>query len=584
MGSGTEAEGLDGTVAGVEATAPPPRRASAYLWLAFPLAIGLLAFRRWDQVLHPALWVEEGWAFIPQYLEKGWLYIFEPVNGYLIVPSKLVQLAAFHVSFADLPLWTMVFTLIVSGLVAVAIATAPINVPFRLAAALVPFLVAIDPEPMAVGEYTFWFVGLLSIVALIWRSDARSHWLRYGYAAIGALSSPLGVLTVPLMIGRAVWTRKIPDIITAVAALVPAAWQVWLVASRDTLAGGSAERLSVQDTPIIIEKFVGDYFLNTDNWVSFGIGAAALLIVAGLCIWAFVSERRVTPAALFVCFGLSIGASIARVPLDGVDAFGAGPRYFLYPFIMLGWTMMSLATGPLAKRIAILLAAAAPLAQAISPAYSRTNDPVDWRSAAVACIRGDAPLHAQVERTRPAWTAVGGAWTLTGQFVEGGVNPSLGFARVRDTVGTGVSGDQATGKAEKNFAGPAQRWLSVQLLTGPDATGQRLDLLGGNPVSLDLAPLTSQLQLGWAYLLLPAPDGVTGVRLTDEGKGWGQWSAIGEISTSARGLNKGTVHQLPVHVDGKLENRRKVDLTHADCMRLSANAVLDAPLRAAAAN
>ncbi|NJL44995.1 MAG: hypothetical protein HC922_03090 [Leptolyngbyaceae cyanobacterium SM2_3_12] len=54
--------------------------------------------RRPADALYPAVWAEDGLYNIPQGVAHGWLSLWIPVNGYLIVPSKLITLITLAIS------------------------------------------------------------------------------------------------------------------------------------------------------------------------------------------------------------------------------------------------------------------------------------------------------------------------------------------------------------------------------------------------------------------------------------------------------------------------------------------------------
>jgi hypothetical protein len=71
------------------------------VWPTIGLAvatIAILAARRPDQFLHPYMWVEDGTQTLPGYLERGWLEVFQPLAGYLVLVSKLMNVAALQLA------------------------------------------------------------------------------------------------------------------------------------------------------------------------------------------------------------------------------------------------------------------------------------------------------------------------------------------------------------------------------------------------------------------------------------------------------------------------------------------------------
>src|SRR5262245_61699031 len=76
-----------------------------------------LVLRRPDQIFQPAFWGESGLFILPSYAERGLASIMEPVQGYHVLITKLIELTAFKLSFsyaAYIATWfTVAFTLLV---------------------------------------------------------------------------------------------------------------------------------------------------------------------------------------------------------------------------------------------------------------------------------------------------------------------------------------------------------------------------------------------------------------------------------------------------------------------------------------
>src|SRR3954452_24947754 len=72
-------------------------RTTRKAWLTLAGTAGAMAIvlsRRWDQIVDPQVWVEEGAQFIPAALERGLRSGLEPVNGYFILTARIQTLLA----------------------------------------------------------------------------------------------------------------------------------------------------------------------------------------------------------------------------------------------------------------------------------------------------------------------------------------------------------------------------------------------------------------------------------------------------------------------------------------------------------
>jgi hypothetical protein len=172
----------------------PAGRAVAFMFAVF----AAMAWRRPDQFLHPYLWVEEGTVFIPQLLQSGWRFLFQPVAGYILLPSKIIFLAAAKISFSNLPQIAYWLTVLFEWSVCLAVAASPTYLRKPTLCAIALLLLPIDSEVYAVTGYAFWFGTILLFLGLLWREDALDRVkLRAAFVFVGGFSSPM---VVPLCI------------------------------------------------------------------------------------------------------------------------------------------------------------------------------------------------------------------------------------------------------------------------------------------------------------------------------------------------------------------------------------------------
>ncbi|MGD2133061.1 MAG: hypothetical protein PVI23_09735 [Maricaulaceae bacterium] len=351
------------------------------------LAVGLgvilvLIARRPDQLRRPEVWIEEGTVYFPDYLEHGAATLAEPVSGYLITPSKLIHLIGVQVSFEHYPEVSYALAMAVSVLVALAILRAPTLLPFKAAAALAPFLIPARPEVFATAPYIYWHVGLLAPLALLWRIDGSHAGWRAGLAAAGGLSSPFAVALLPLFAIRALWRRTGADIATLLALGAAAAIQISLVAGHNYPFPDLAENLRPL---MIIEKYVGDFFINIQGEELLSAGLGALALGAGLfaAVQALRRGEMLIPA-LIACLAAAIGVSVLRAPTELVDAHGNAPRYFYYPFVFIAWITLALFARYARRRRLIGAVLGLAFLNGLVE-FSQVHPDVDWTGTARAC-------------------------------------------------------------------------------------------------------------------------------------------------------------------------------------------------------
>jgi hypothetical protein len=188
--------------------------------------IVVLVARRPDQFTHPYAWIEDGTIILPAYLDRGFDSIFEPVSGYLILSSKLIALSAFKLSAEYAPEIMVVLTTVFTCSVILAIALSPTHLPLPYLCAIATLIIPTDPEVFAISELSFWWAGLLSVLALLWDAERGRLWLRAGYLVFGGLSSPIVVPVAGLLVLRALVERRRSEFVAAAVAVAVAAIQI----------------------------------------------------------------------------------------------------------------------------------------------------------------------------------------------------------------------------------------------------------------------------------------------------------------------------------------------------------------------
>jgi hypothetical protein len=364
------------------------------------LTFAVLFLRRPDQFLHPYIWVEDGTVILKDYLAHGLGSIIEPLGGYYVLATKLLTLTSFKLSFVWAPYLAVYLTTAFTCMVIAAIAFSPTHLPAPFLCAVAVLLVPTDAEVFAVSEYAFWWAGLLLILALLWDTKRGQHqWLRLVYIIIGGLSSPIVAVTAGLFTIRAVLERRASEYWAAILATGCAALQIWSISSWDQ---NPTPPLSLSTIGVGVEIFVGAYVGFTSVAAEPVSGAAHTEM--GLLVFAMLGIAVATKARYldryFALLGLLwLGICIitaVRVPVDGIDPFIAGPRYFFYPYIILSWMLIWIAVLSGWKvRAAIAVIFVFSILQA-GTKLSRRHDPIDWRDQVFACAASqeyNLPIH-----------------------------------------------------------------------------------------------------------------------------------------------------------------------------------------------
>ena len=360
--------------------------------LAFKLALlgaaTLLAlwYRRPDQFLNPAVWVEDGTVNIPDYVANGWASLFHPIAGYFSLPIKFLHAIAQTLSFRWLPelgLWLSV--LFTYGVLAI-VATTPttLRLPFVCAAATLA--IPCDSEVFAVSLYVGWWGSLLALPPLFWRDDGKPRTaLRLSLIVVGGLSSPFVVVLAPLYALRAAVRRTRVDYLCfAVCAVVTIAQ----IASLKWHGSPSMGAISLAPL-VIIEKFFGYFVVGTSTP---GMNDAIVYIgfaLVGFIAWAWLQHRRelgFTFLLVAAALAAAITATLVRIPVEAIHPKLAGPRYFFYPFVMLTWLLVQIAAiEKSAMRVAATIVLALACRNALEVAQRR-HETIDWRANVEQCL------------------------------------------------------------------------------------------------------------------------------------------------------------------------------------------------------
>lgn len=358
------------------------------------LSVVILFARRPDQFFHPYIWVEDGGHVLVPYIERGLRSILEPVQGYHILISKIIALASAKLSILLMPELELVFTVAFSAAVVIAVALSPTHLPWPFACALFVLLVPTDSEVFAVSLLAIWWAGLLLLLALLWDPDRGKGWLRWLYIAVGGLSSPIIVPIAALMGLRALLERRRSEYVAAALAFLVAAVQLSTTVFNARLYGAQSGFPSPTTT---IQKFYAFFFAGgmADSPLYWFI-ALCFSVLLGLAIWFNRHKLDRNFVLLILAYLLICAISVLRNPVEGLHPLRAGPRYFFYPYIMLGWMVLWVAAkSPSPLRYALAGVCCWTVISS-GKALQRRHAPIDWKTQIVACAyspKYTIPIH-----------------------------------------------------------------------------------------------------------------------------------------------------------------------------------------------
>jgi hypothetical protein len=359
------------------------------LLLYCAIFFGLLASRRWAQWISPQVWNEEGapepllnaGSLLPDYIHFGWRAFFMPVNDYLFIVPKTISGLALTLSFSHYPFISTIISWLFITLVALAITYCPTHLKGKALCAISLFLVPCDPEVFGLTSYTFWWASLLLFLIALWDEMQPLTWLRLVLLSIAGLSTPVIVLVLPLLYVRAwLYRQRRGEIVIAVVATAISAVQLFFIL-HGVASGAAPLRSALTRT---LPTFLGRFLLSTENiqwqW------AAALFLLLTICYWVFWNRRSLTVwSVVYLLFG-SIALVVARVDPAILHPQLAGPRYFFFPFVLLGWILIQCyhSTRSVGIRVGVILFGGLALGGAVR-VWSRTHDDLNWVAHVRSC-------------------------------------------------------------------------------------------------------------------------------------------------------------------------------------------------------
>jgi hypothetical protein len=372
------------------------------------LITGMLVYRRPDQFSAPYVWVEE-MLVLRDFSEQGLLAVFGTVAGFQYLATRLLLVLSFQSSILHAPAINVALTVAFTCFVALNICFAPTHLRGRFFCAVATLVIPTGAEVYAVAIYTFWWAGLLAILALIWRNEQQA-W-RLSLLLIGGLTSPIIIPLAPLYVVRAYFepTRS-NKVAAAIALLCALAGVITMLLALGNAGNPSPKMPDVTWILPIIGKFGGWFtssaFLNSHKNVN-RWGIIALIGAIGLLYGARGKLDRFF-GLLGATVLLAAAAAMLRASVHDMHAMYAAPRYFFYPFILISWMLIWIAYE---SRGTIRLLAIAVLVggfgQGLTSIYFRwRHDHLDWKHHVLACSRSPSeyglPIHYMGGSANPA--------------------------------------------------------------------------------------------------------------------------------------------------------------------------------------
>ena len=359
----------------------------------FAIFIGFIFFlRRPMQFLDPQVWVEDGTQLLPQMLQKGFSSFLTPVNGYLVITSRVISYISCQFGLKLYPYIGTYFGLLFDVFTVVYLAFTPSLLKKTKWLALAVVFLPTNVEVFILPSYAFWFAGLL-LIGIVFRDDHQSKLLLTSdvfLAVLCGLSCPLVVAIVPLLLFRLVYISKFKGsylifILLLLTALIQA-YYVFQFTHNDFGVMSISELMSIYLKNIwgTINTIILKYFgWNIGYWTT---GSKIIPLFFGYGFFGFITflslyNKEKTIHFLFLALVLTILLSIVRVDVNTINPHNAGPRYFFYPWILLWWLMLQLfvSNNKHIKRCIMVLVIMGMFQYILS--WQRGHEHLDWQGA-----------------------------------------------------------------------------------------------------------------------------------------------------------------------------------------------------------
>jgi hypothetical protein len=515
----------------------PSRRALLFAGL-FLVFLGLVASRRWQQIVSPQVWAEDG-RFIDGFIHLGWREFVQPVNGYLILVPEVITRVSMAISIYHYPIVSTVLAFLFSAFVGAAVAFSPTRLVGKALCALSIFLVPSDPEVFGLPLYTLWWAPLLLLLLAVWDETRPLLGLRLAFLALGGLSSPFIAFLLPVFYLRAFRFRRLrAEWLIAVAATLVTGVQLSFV----TTGGQQAVPHLSSVLRCVVPMFCGWFVAGSFSERAFVLWPLGLLVAAFVVLFLFRGRREPGAWGLVYLYCAALAASAIRMDPAGLHPVVAGPRYFFFPYILTFWILIQLALAPGSKWVRGA-AAALTLAGVINavPHWSRGHGDLQW-SQNLASARlfpeyaipieydGNPARAWFIQERGDTWDRLlRSDWFLSNEELEG--FPTFAYRVVGPSIPpSGALFSEGRNSISYVPDGP-RRKVDLRLTQGvriryrsAGASGNpAMEVLGHETEFLPRLPITADwVTLEFSNPRLPAE---FTVRVSDQGAGVGEWSA-----------------------------------------------------------
>lgn len=522
----------------------------------------LLYFRRGQQLIYPEVWDEDGTYNIVSFIKYGWLNLFEPVAGYLITIPKLITNISMSISFLYYPEISTYITWFFTIFVALSVVYSPTHLRYPLFASILIFFIPTDAENFGLPLYTFWFSAILLFLVALWKKNEKQY-IKNLFLFICGISSPVIVLLVPIQIYRSiVFKEKNEEFVSLFIAVILSVVQISFILKTGTHS--TIPMINFDLIYAIIIKFFAFYYMRdvlSEEMFLFPFGILFLSII--VFYW-FYNKKDIYFYILLFLLVSSIGLSVIRVDPNIIDPVLAGPRYFFFPYILLSWLLLYMINYNKIYTIMISFIILFSILLSMKN-FGRNHDILEWKRHIVSCQFStdlyQIPIHFNGDKNL-SWSIVlkpevckelikNDLFNIPEESKRGFLtfknlnydvkDESFNFCHdciiksdyLENAIfdkksingfviyGSNINGDKdiATIKFE------AKKDSSLLVMTGPVISNQIMSILNKNGTIISKEILEKSDNWKKYSFSKDLPESFI-VEISDNGTGWGEWSAV----------------------------------------------------------
>lgn len=308
------------------------------VFLLFLLFFSLLFLKRWNQLIDPEIWIEDGVYGIVEFVKVGWNTLFMDEGGFLKTINVLITDTSISISPLYYPEISTYLAWAFSIFVSLAVVYSPTALRFKLLAAISIYFIPTGLENFGLPYYSYFWSGILLFLVALW-SPGKKPYLRNFYTIFAGLSGPMIFILAPIQIFRTIFIQKYKkqEIISLVVVLVVFAIQYKIFSSDGWI--GTPLQFNMDFISTYIRKFYGLYYLRefTQNY-SIQLFGGLLLILLFIAYW-FQNKKDIY---FYIIIAFLVGAGLSAILRKylAIDPLSPGSRYYFYPYILLSWTLL----------------------------------------------------------------------------------------------------------------------------------------------------------------------------------------------------------------------------------------------------